>query len=167
MNIDELRSGNLVSYKGYHCEVKFVDTFRKHVYIDLTQHRNVEIFKDELKESSIFDSYYVVVCIVDLKPIDIDDELSEKLKIDNRIVCEFLSNRVCHHKVFSKVRIRWDESCDFETMENVFILDMDEIEVGAQLEFIRDFRSCRFELPHIRYIHQIQNLYFTLTGKEL
>jgi len=167
MNINELRSGNLVSYKGYHCEVKFIDTFRNNVYIDLKPYINDEIFKGELKDSSISYSTYIALQIFDLSPININDELVQKLNFYDRIVCEYLSDRTHHHKVFSKVSIRWDESCDFDTMQNVFIIDIDETEVGSKLEPISDYSGSRFEIPHIRYIHQVQNLYFTLTGKEL
>jgi len=167
MNINELRSGNLVGYKGYHCEVKFVDTFRNHVYIDLGQYITYEIFKEELIGSRVAYSNYVIVPVVDLSPININEVLVEKLKIDNRIVCEYLSDRIDHVKVISKVIIRWDESCDFDTMQNVFILDMEGTEVDDKLEPKSDFNGGRFEIPNIRYIHQVQNLYFTLTGKEL
>lgn len=35
----------------------------------------------------------------------------------------------------------------------------------AGLELSVNKRSCMF--PHIRYVHQLENLYFTLTGQEL
>jgi hypothetical protein len=167
MNINEIRSGNLVSYKGYPCEVRFVDTFRNHVCIDLDQYVNNEIFKEQLMDSRVAYSNYVNVSVFDLSPINIDEGLVKKLKIDNRIVCEYLSDRIGYDKVVSVVKIRWDESCDFDTMQNVFIIDIDGIEVGSKLEPKTDYNGTRFEMPNIRYIHQVQNIYFALTGKEL
>jgi hypothetical protein len=165
MNIGELRSGNLVSYKGYHCEVKFVDTFRRDVYIDLTPYRDVEIFEEELEKSSVSHYHYVRVSISCLNPINIDEGLVKKLKIDNREISQYLTDITNHNKVLSTLKIRWDESCIEES--NVFMIDIDETLVGDNLEFINDYGGSIFEMSHIRYIHQVQNLYFTLTGKEL
>jgi hypothetical protein len=165
MNINELRGGNLVSYKGYHCEVKFVDTFRRDVYIDLTPYKDFEIFEEELERSSVSHYYYVRVSLSSLNPINIDYELAKKLKIDGREISQYLIDITNHSKVLYTLKIRWDESCVEEA--NVFILDIDETLVGDNLEFINDYGGSLFEMSHIRYIHQVQNLYFTLTGKEL
>ena len=32
---------------------------------------------------------------------------------------------------------------------------------------VEQYSEGRFELPHIKYVHQLQNLYFALTGQEL
>ena len=165
MNINELRSGNLVSYKGYHCEVKFVDTFRRDVYIDLTPYKDVEIFQEELEKSSVSHYHYVRVSLSSLSPINIDYELVKKLKIDGREISQYLTDITNHTRVLSTLKIRWDESCIEES--NVFKIDIDETEVGENFEFHSDYGGSLFEMSHIRYIHQVQNLYFTLTGKEL
>lgn len=165
MNINELRSGNLVSYKGYHCEVKFVDTFRRDVYIDLTPYRNFEIFEEELENSSVSHYHYVRVSLSSLNPINIDRELDKKLKIDGREISQYLIDITNHERILYTLKIRWDESCIEQS--NVFMLDIDETKVGENLEFQSDHGGSIFEMSHIRYIHQVQNLYFTLTGKEL
>jgi len=165
MNIGELRSGNLVSYKGYQCEVKFVDTFRRDVYIDLTPYRDVEIFKEELEKSSVSHYDYVRVSISCLNPININYELVKKLKIDRREISYYLTDITDNTKIFSVLKIRWDESCIEQS--NVFMIDIDQTEVDEYLEFKADYGGAIFEMSHIRYIHQVQNIYFTLTGKEL
>jgi hypothetical protein len=165
MNIGELRSGNLVSYKGHHCEVMYIDTFRRDVYIDLSPHRDVEIFEEELEKSSVSHYYYVRVSISCLNPINIDEGLVEKLKIDNRQISHYLTDITNNNKVLSVLKIRWDQSSIEES--NVFMIDIDETLVGDNLEFINDYGGSIFEMSHIRYIHQVQNIYFTLTGKEL
>lgn len=165
MNINELRSGNLVSYKGYHCEVKFIDTFRRDVYIDLRPYRDLEIFKEDLGKSSVSHYDYVRVSISCLNPINIDEGLVKKLKIDNREISHYLTDITDNTKIFSVLKIRWDESYIEES--NVFMIDIDETEVGDNLEFNKDYGGALFEMSHIRYIHQVQNIYFALTGKEL
>ena len=169
MNINELRGGNLVSYKGYHCEVKFVDTFRKHVYIDIEPHINNEELHEEIKKLRYQGLRYLVVQILDVNPINITDDLVEKLKIQRIKVDEYFSD--FHHEYRQKTifgfTLEWEESGFLESMGNVFRISLYSNKVLGDLEFMGDGDGCDFELPHIRYIHQIQNLYFTLTGKDL
>jgi hypothetical protein len=169
MNIGELRSGNLVSYKGYQCEVMYVDTFRNNVYIDVSPHKKDEQIKKELDESNISEFDYLMVSIMDVDPIKINEELVKKLNIDNRLVDEYFSDsqHPNEKKIVFRLLIQWDESASLNSIGNVICLNLCPVEVTGDLKFVNDWHGGYFEIPHIRYIHQVQNLYFTLTGKEL
>ena len=167
MTINELRIGNLVSYKGYRCEVKHLDTFRNCVYLDLRPYSYDKAFRDEYLDNQIGNSCYVNVAMGDIEPIRINNKIAEELNFERRVGLDYVSDKwgTQKHRVRT-LTFRWDESNHFG-MENVFLLDIDECVVEDNLKFYEDEPGARFELPNIRYVHQVQNLYFTITGKEL
>lgn len=69
------------------------------------------------------------------------------------------------------------EKCGFEKGSNIFDLPNEffisynaaglYLQVEKEKEFKSDYVCERLLLPHIKYLHQLQNLVFLLTGKEL
>ena len=139
MKATELRIGNLVSF--YKSDVK-------------------EIMTDKITE----------ICEYDGKYFAIIPKYSKKtgINIDKGIMGIFLTKEWLKKLGFEKENKYWCKK-EWEILWSIHV----SIKGGVELQLVRDddFESNGTEIINLqrgcKYVHQLQNLYFALTGEEL
>lgn len=61
----------------------------------------------------------------------------------------------------------WSKIYTMKIEENTFELRFDKTSKSISLDVSVNYEDTSLEFKHIKYVHQLQNLYFALTGSEL
>lgn len=138
MEAKELRIGNYVHY---------------HIVDELDERKEW----NEINEVDIDDIYTVLIGKADdLSPIPLTEECLLKLGFDYNSESE---NNQFYCEIF-----RDDE----KDITNYLSVNFDEYGhlISIKIE-CTDARDCADHIVNVKYVHQLQNLYFALTGEEL
>lgn len=96
----------------------------------------------------------------EIKPIKLTPELLEKCGFEKRFIKDNICYCLPYLRPSGKKPLHDIVLVDFGTVDN----NLKNIYAFAIKEYDRDIQ---FAVTYIKHLHQLQNLYFTLTGKEL